>query len=399
MGGGVAGGLSARFGIDANLIRLAFVLVAIGAGTGLAAYVVAWLLIPRDGTTTSIGRRALGDRHTIGLALSFATALVAVLLVLGALGLSFIASLVWPASIAAAGLVLVWRGADTEERAYLSELTGRPLLIGSPERRTRRTTVARVALGSVLVVAGLGGLVGSRHPSLDTLGLVLAANVVLVGFVVVFGPWWLRLARELGEERRERVRNEERANMAATVHDSVLQTLALIQRAGGDQSEVRRLARAQERELRAWLFEGRAPGSFDESTVSNVSQAVAVIARDVEASHRVEVETVTVGDCELTDELRALLAAGREATVNAATWSGEQTVSFFVEVEPARVSVFVRDRGKGFDPETVGPDHRGIAQSIRARMARHGGSAAIRSAPGQGTEVELVMPRTGAGRA
>lgn len=393
----MAGGLSARFGIDANLIRFAFVLVAIGAGTGLAAYVVAWLVVPAEGSTTSIGRRALGDRRTIGLAFAFVTALVAVLLVFGALGLTFAANLVWPVSIALGGLVLVWRGSDEEERAHMSELMGRAPLIGSPERRTRRSTIGRVLVGAVLVVVGLGDLVASSHPLLNTIKAVLAANVVIVGFLVIFGPWWLRLARDLAVERRERVRNEERANMAATVHDSVLQTLALIQRAAGDQGEVTRLARAQERELRAWLFEGRAPGSFHRD-VSRVSQAVIVIEGDVEASHRVAVESVTVGDCELTTELRALLGAGREATVNAAKWSGASSVSLFVEVEPTQVSIFVRDRGQGFDPDAVDGDRQGIAESIRARMQRHGGRATIRSAPGQGTEVELVMPRTGAGR-
>jgi signal transduction histidine kinase len=398
MGGGVAGGLSARFGIDANLIRFGFVLVSLGAGTGLAAYVVGWLVIPAEGSTTSIGRRALADRRTVGLAFAFVTALGAVLLVLGALRLSFATNLVWPASIALGGLVLVWRGADAGERAHLSELMGRAPLIGSPERRTRRSTVGRFLVGGLLVIVGLGTLVGSNHSTLSvTFETVVAANVVVVGFLVIFGPWWLRLARDLAVERRERVRSEERANMAATVHDSVLQTLALIQRAAGDHGEVTRLARAQERELRAWLFEGRAPGSFNRE-VSTVSQAVTVIEGDVEASHRVAVESVTVGDCELTTELRALLGAGREATVNAAKWSGAESVSLFVEVEPARVSIFVRDRGRGFDPDAVGSDRQGIAESIRARMDRHGGRAIIRSAPGQGTEVELVMPRTGAGR-
>ncbi len=397
MAGGVAGGLSSRFGIDANLFRFAFILVAVGAGTGLAAYVVAWLIIPGEGSTTSIGRRALADRRTVAVALSVVTALIAVLLVLSAAGLSFTAGLIWPASIAVGGLVLVWRGADERERAHLSELMGRAPLIGSPEYRTRRSTVARVVVGSFIVVVGLGALVATSHPTFATVRAVVAANVVIVGVLVVFGPWWLRLARDLAVERRERVRSEERANMAATVHDSVLQTLALIQRAAGDQGEVTRLARAQERELRAWLFEGRAPGSFNRE-VSTVSQAVSVIEGDVEASHRVAVESVTVGDCELTTEIRALLAAGREATVNAAKWSGASSVSLFVEVEPTQVSVFVRDRGAGFEPDAVATDRQGIAESIRARMTRHGGTAVIRSAPGQGTEVELVMPRTGAGR-
>jgi signal transduction histidine kinase len=156
---------------------------------------------------------------------------------------------------------------------------------------------------------------------------------------------------------------------------------------------VTRLARAQARELRAWLFEGRPPGSFDRSAVTTVAEAVAAVERDVEASHRVPIDSVTVGDCALTDSLQALMAAGREAAVNAALWSGAPTVSLYAEVEAGRVSLFVRDRGKGFDPEAVDKERRGIAESIRGRMARFGGTAVIRSASGQGTEVALVMPR------
>jgi len=394
MGGGVAGGLSARFGVDANVIRVLFAIVSVGGGTGFALYVLAWLMIPRQGTDESIGRRALADRKTVGLAMAIGSVLVAALLTLAALGLGFAAGIVWSVSLGAAGLVLVWRGADDDEKAFLRELVEQSPLIGTTEHRSRRGTVARVLVGTVLVLTGLVSLASSRHITGATVGAVVGANVVILGFLVVFGPWWLRLARDLAVERRERVRTEERANMAATVHDSVLQTLALIQRSAGDQREVVRLARAQERELRAWLFEGRAPGSFDEARVSTVAEAVAVIESDVEAAHGVAVETVVVGDGPLTDDLRALLAAGREAAVNAAKWSGATTVSLFVEVEPSRVSVFVRDRGVGFDPAAVNGDRRGIAESIRARMTRHGGTAAIRSTSGEGTEVELVMPRT-----
>jgi signal transduction histidine kinase len=388
----VAGGLAARFGIDAGVVRVAFVLLALGGGTGVALYVVAWLVFPRVGSTESIGRRALADRRTVALALALTVALLAVLLVLGAIGLGFTANLVWPASIVAGGVVLAWRGADDEERAMLRELLGQAPLFGR-DRGTRRRTVARVAIGVVLVVAGLSGLAATRHPGLDLVTTVIAGNVVVVGFLTVFGPWWLRLARDLATERRERVRTEERATLAAAVHDSVLQTLALIQRASADPTEVTRLARAQERELRAWLFEGRPPGSFDRAAVTTVAQAVVAVERDVEASHRVPVDAVSVGDCELTDALQALMAAGREAAVNAALWSGAPAVSLYAEVEPGRVSLFVRDRGRGFDPEAVEKDRRGIAESIRGRMARFGGTAVIRSTLGQGTEVALVMPR------
>ena len=392
--GGVAGGLSARFGIDANLIRVLFVLLAVGGGTGFTLYVLAWLFIPREGAAGSIARRALGDRRTVAVALAYVSAVIGLFLTLDALGLSFVVNrLAWPTSIGVGGLVLVWRAADDEEKAFLRELVQQAPVFAPSGHRTRTGTVARVLFGFALAVAGLGGLLVSRHPTLATLETVLAANLVIVGFLVMFGPWWLRLARDLALERRERVRSQERAAMAATVHDSVLQTLALIQRAADDPREVTRLARAQERELRAWLFDGRAPGSFDATQVKTVAQAVRVIEEEVEAGHRVPVQTVAVGDCPLTEELGALLAAGREAAVNAAKWSGAASVSLFVEVESARVSLFVRDRGHGFDPESVDGDRQGISQSIRARVARYGGTAVIRSDLGAGTEVELVMPR------
>jgi len=181
------------------------------------------------------------------------------------------------------------------------------------------------------------------------------------------------------------------------VHDSVLQTLALIQRRADDQHQVTQLARAQERELRAWLFDGRPPGSM-EGQAETVADGVRVIQQDVESQHGVAVDAVTVGNCRLDDDLSALLAAAREATVNAAKWSGAEVVSLFAEVEPDSVSLFVRDRGRGFDPAAVPSDRKGLAESVRARMARRGGSATVRSTPGQGTEVSLVMPRSAADR-
>jgi len=394
MAGGVAGGLSARFGIDANVIRLIFAVLSLGDASGFALYLLAWLIMPRQGETVSIARRALSDRRTLALGFAMATLLGCVLIALVALGLGFVANLVWPVSVGAAGLVVVWRDTSDDEKRYLRDAVEQGSLPGLFERRTRRTLVGRVVIGAVVVLIGLGGLVATRHPNGASLEAVVWAAVVVLGFLVVFGPWWLALARDLAVERRERVRSQERADMAAAIHDSVLQTLALIQRSSTDPREVTRLARAQERELRAWLFDGRSPGSFDASAVITLAEGVAIIERDVEESHGAAVDSVVVGDCPLSDELRALLAAGREATVNAAAWSGADTVSLFAEVEPTRVSLFVRDRGKGFDPGAVGEDRRGISESIRARMTRHGGTADIRSSPGEGTEVELVMPRS-----
>lgn len=212
--------------------------------------------------------------------------------------------------------------------------------------------------------------------------------------VVLFGPWWLRLVRDLVSERQARQRAEDRADMAARVHDSVLQSLALIQRAADDPQKVVQLARSQERELRAWLFDGDIPTAVGDK-VATIGAGVQLIATEVEDRHGVPVEVVTVGDCTLDDDrLRALLDAAREATVNAAKWSGSPTISLFAEVEPGRVSLFVRDRGRGFDPDAVAGDRHGIAESIEARMLRHGGRAELRTAMGDGTEVELVMPRS-----
>ena len=180
------------------------------------------------------------------------------------------------------------------------------------------------------------------------------------------------------------------------MHDSVLQTLALIQRRADDPQAVVQLARAQERDLRSWLFEGRAPGEAD---ASSFAEGVREIQRDVEARHGVPVEVVTVGDCPLDEHVAALLAAAREATVNGAKWSGASVISVFAEVEADKVNVAVRDRGKGFDPAAVPDDRKGVAESIRGRMSRHGGEAIVQSAPGEGTKVTLTMARAAAGPA
>jgi signal transduction histidine kinase len=218
------------------------------------------------------------------------------------------------------------------------------------------------------------------------------AALVVAASVIIFGPWWLHLVRDLIAERQARVRAEDRAQMAAHVHDSVLQTLALIQRSADEPHSVVRLARAQERELRAWLFEGKPPGAIGDDA-NLLSEGVELLQRQVEADHGIAVQVVLVGDSELDDALRALLDAAKEATVNAAKWADVDQVSVYAEAEADTVMVYVRDRGKGFDPGEVPADRQGIAQSIRVRVARFGGSAVIRSAPGEGAEVQLSMPR------
>jgi len=389
LAGGVAAGLAARTGLDVTVVRTVFVLAALLGGFGLAAYVVAWLLVPAAGADANIASKARTDRPGIAFAAGLGSLLIVVLLIASVFGAGWLSSLAWPLFISAAGAVLIWRNAPAEEQAIVRHLAA-PLL-GLTEGSGRSGTGLRLLLAGLLLAVGLTTLLTAHESSvlLRPLGGVL---LVIAAIVVVLGPWWLRIARDLVVERQARIRAEERADMAARVHDSVLQTLALIQRRAEDPQQVVQLARAQERELRSWLFDGRAPGSMDEAGLT-LAAGVRLIQREVEAKHGVAVEAVTVGDCDLDDDLAALLAAAREATVNAVKWSGASVVSIFAEVEPTEVSLFVRDRGRGFDPQAVPGDRKGLAESVHARMTRRGGSATVRTARGEGTEVSLTMPR------
>lgn len=389
--GGVAAGLSARIGIDVTVVRVALVLFGLTSGVGVAAYLVAWLLVPEEGQTRAMGARAVADRRGLALAAALLPVVLVALVVGSAAGAPWLDSVAWPAYVSAAGLILVWRNGSPPERATLRRLVAPLSRLGAPGR-SRRGWAVRLAGGVLLAAGGVGALMATRRGSsfVPLVGVALVA----AGVVVVFGPWWLDLGRQLVAERQARARAEERADMAARVHDSVLQTLAMIQTRADQPQQVVRLARAQERELRSWLFDGRPPGA-DTEVDATLARALARLQRDVEDAHGVPVEAVVVGDCPLTGDLRALVAAGREAAVNAAKWSGAPVVSVFAEVEPAAVSLFVRDRGVGFDPAAVGPTHRGLAESVHGRLRRHGGTAEVRSAPGAGTEVRLRMPTGG----
>jgi len=210
--------------------------------------------------------------------------------------------------------------------------------------------------------------------------------VVVGGLVLVSSPWWITMTTDLRAERTARIRSQERAEVAAHLHDSVLQTLTLIQKASASPSEVTRLARGQERELRNWLYAERHDGG-------TFAAALERTAAEVEDVLAVPVDVVVVGDCPLDERVGALVAAAREAVVNAAKHSGAPSVDVYAEVEPSIVSVFVRDRGHGFDPSAVPEDRHGLSGSVVGRMERHGGTAVVRSTPGSGTEVQLELPR------
>ena len=396
--GGVASGLGDRFGIEPNLVRLAFVVLALAGGAGIVLYAGAWLFLPTDSAATDDavvgGRRGDRARNDLVQVLALGAVTLGVLLLARSIGLGFDDAILWPVVLAAMGTALIVGRSGRPIDELIGELVRRERGVTVPEggRAHDTASVVRVVLGGALVVAGVGAFLATQGAFQAVGQGLLAVAVILGGLGLVFGPWLWRLWNALVEERSERIRADERAEMAAHLHDSVLQTLALIQRGADDPRTVVGLARRQERELRAWLF-GRAPARPD----LDLGEALEAVAATVEQHHGVTIEIVRVGgECALDDQLRALVAAAQEAMVNAARHSGAGVIAVYEEADADEVTVFVRDRGRGFDPGAVRTDRGGIAESITGRMQRHGGTAVIRSHPGQGTEVELSLTRVAA---
>ena len=349
---GVCAGVADKLGVDATLVRLTAALLSFASGAGIVAYLGGWSLLAAPGAPAPSRRRRLAG-----------VVLLVWSVILALRGVGLAGSLVWPLALVAAGLVLA-AGA---------------VPFGLGERRARLGAAA-------LVIAGLVVFLGENTRGSAT--TLLAPGAVAVALLLVLAPWAFRLARERDAERAARIRTEEREELAARVHDSVLQTLALIQREPSDARRVATLARRQERELRAWLYPDREP-----ATEGTLADAVDAAAAEMEELHGVRVEVVRTGDAPLDERTSALVLAGREAMANAATHSGAAEVSVFLDADAERVALFVRDRGSGFDPETVTADRRGLAESIRGRMERVGGTVRILSSPGEGTEVELELPK------
>ncbi len=348
---GVCSGIGDGLGVDPTLVRLTFALLAFASGAGIVAYLALWALLPAPGESGVSRRRKIAG----------AVMLVwAAFLALRGLGLA--GTLVWPLALVAAGLVLAGGAAALG----LREQTGR-------------------ILAAILIFAGVVVFLGENTRGSAT--TLLAPGAVAVALLLVLGPWALRLARERDAERAERIRTQEREELAARVHDSVLQTLALIQREPNDPRRVATLARRQERELRAWLYPSSVPAED-----GTLGRALDDAAAEIEEMHGVRVEVVRTGDAPLDDRTRALVLAAREAIANASKHSGVSEISVFLDADTKHVALFVRDRGSGFDPDSVADDRRGIADSIRARMERVGGTARIVSSPGDGTDVELELP-------
>ena len=334
---GVCGGLAARLGVDATLVRLVFALLALAGGAGILLYFAFWVY---------------GEGWRTWAAAALIAAAGAMLLL--ALGLS---------STAVVGATLLIAGFATV------------LIRGGSLRPGGSLPI----LGVTLLLAGAVIFLGTNGTS----GPFIVPGAVVGALVLVVGPWiW-----QLTSERTERIRIQERAEIAARIHDSVLQTLALVQRHASDPLRVASLARRQERELRRWLY-----GS-GVAEVALLVDALTDAAADVEELHGVRVEVANAGDATLDDAVGQLVLAAREAMTNAAKFSGADEVFVYAESGEDLIAVFVRDAGVGFDRAAVPPDRHGIAESIEGRMKRAGGTATIITAMGEGTEVELRLTR------
>lgn len=370
---GLAAGIAARLGIPTVFVRAAFVTLTLAGGFGIICYLAGWLTVPDE---TQYGSLIVADQppttpQQVGLSLVF----LALLVMLDAVGLWF-GPIVWPAALFIFGAALVWDRSSAESRDRMSRFA-KPAGDGTSRSRTQVIVgVGLMAIGTVVVLTSLD--------SFQELGPVaIAVLLTAAGFMLLFGPWMLGLFEDLSEERRARIRSEERADMASHLHDSVLQTLALIQRTD-DPQRMTTLARAQERDLRGWLFEPSGPRNG-----GTVGEAASAAAAKVEADFDIPVEVVVVGDRALDKATEPLVAAASEAMANAARHSAARSVSLYIECSEDAVEAWITDQGSGFDPDEVPEQRKGISESIVSRMARSGGEATVISRPGEGTEIHL----------
>ena len=388
---GVASGIAEHLQMPVSWFRMAFVLLSFmfEGLLGVLLYGVLWVLVPAGEHDEAPGlagaSRARMRPQRVAQRVDAGVVFSAGVLILGLMwGVSgqvpYGGTLSWPLLLAGVGVVLIWVQADG--RAWRGGSAGeRPA-----SRGKTIASVARLIGGLILVGLGTSWLLASQFGWSGLQPAVAAAAALLAGLTVVAAPWLLRIWSRVRTADRERLRAEARADMAAHLHDSVLQTLALIQRQADDPVAVASLARRQERELRTWLY-------GEETRAQTLKGALEQLRADVEERFPIAVEVICVGDMDLDEAATALMQATGEAVTNAAKHSGASRVDVFAEVDPEQVEVFIRDRGCGFDEATIRQDRMGVKESIRARMERHGGTARIRTAPGEGTEVRLELRR------
>jgi signal transduction histidine kinase len=385
----VLASLSARTGIDVVVLRVLFVVVAVASGgIALLAYVVAWAATPplrRAMPRLGWPARRPTVRRYWRVAAGVGLLTLSALLAFRELGVWWSDALAWPFALAAFGAALLWqRSRDAGPDPQLAPATAPPA-----HQPVRVADNYSGVFGVLLVIGAALLFLSSNHVLGGLRDAALTAVVVVVALGLIGAPFLWRLGRNLATERAERIRSQERAEVAAHVHDSVLQTLTLMQKRAGDPREVAALARRQERELRDWLADdGR------RSTRDSFAASLRAAAEAVEDDHRIAIEVVVVGDCELDEHADAVLGAAREALLNAAKHAAEPgPIRVYAEVGDSSIEAFVRDRGPGFELAAVPRDRRGVRESIVGRMERAGGRAEVRSIPWVGTEVSLMIRR------
>ncbi|GLZ76517.1 histidine kinase [Actinorhabdospora filicis] len=389
---GVARGLSNHLGLSVVPLRLGLIVLSLFFGLGAMLYVAFWAVLPRDADPA--GARTRSDLRQLPAFVALGAGVLIVQITTGWGGTNMI--LGWLIVLVAAGAGLIWQQADpAQRRRWSAEAGGAAWLAALFGRGGKRVLLYRMLGGTVLVLVGVVGVVAVVDPSRDgqeaLLNSLMFTAIGVVGIGIVLGPMVWRMMTQLSAEREAHAREQERAEVAGMIHDQVLHTLALIQRRAEDPREVARLARGQERTLRNWLYKPTA------EPTEKLSAAIDQVAAEVDEVYGLTVDVVCVGDCDVDGPTVALVAATRESLVNVARHAGVDTVSVYAEVEEDQISVFVRDRGAGFDVDAVlgneESDRHGVRGSIIGRMKRHGGDAKIISEPGAGTEVRLSMPR------
>ena len=394
--GGVAAGLAEHLRLPVLWVRVAFVVLTAMGGFGVIFYGVLWMVLParRHFDDSAPGLAAAdrqGKRPPRVLRLADYGPLVAVATI--GLGVVLLVAMttgrgafLWPMLLAVGGIAVLWKQADEAQRERWVDSTGRINVVRAVVGGGGAASYLRLLVGALMVIAAitLFSVGGGGWSAARDVGI--ASTLGILGIAFIAGPWLFRLSSDLSEERAERVRSQERADVAAHLHDSVLQTLTLIQKSANDPTAVARLARAQERDLRSWLFQS---SGADPTTLA---AALRTISGEVDEAYGVPIEVVCVGDVPVTEPLRALVLATREAVVNAARHSGASRVDVYAEAGADQVEIFVRDRGTGFDLASVEEDRHGVRDSIIERMRRHGGTADVRSTPGSGTEIRLTQP-------
>ncbi|WP_165988408.1 ATP-binding protein [Streptomyces sp. YIM 98790] len=410
--GGVAQGMAGHLAVPVSWVRIVFIALTMASGLGVLVYGIFWFVVPlgtqpqQQRPVTPKERKRNRRAAQKGQVFALAVLLLGLIAFWENVQFQIAGAYLVPLILIGIGAAVVWRQADDSRRSHWAAVT----------RRSRWLPLARSAAGGLLVLVGVVGFVVAQGVSEDLSRVLQASLAVLVGIALLAGPYLVRVVQELSEERTMRIRAQERAEVAAHIHDSVLHTLTLIQRNAENPREVARLARAQERDLRAWLYKsaesnasatsgtssaGAPPagspadgGEETDARPASFAESVKATAAEVEDYHGSPIEVVCVGDCPTDESLAALLQAAREAMVNAAKYGGDAApVRVFAEVEGRTVFLSVRDRGPGFDLDAVPSDRMGVRESIIGRMQRHGGTARVKSAPGEGTEIELTMER------